>query len=212
MDRRIEAHSEQWYKTRIGRFTASRLYDLISKAKLNPRPYVVEKAAETLTGESQESEYFDENMAHGVEYENLAIKWFSKKTGCRVEENSEFIQHEQLNFGATPDRVAYDEDGKRIILEVKCPKTTNHIRNCLMEDVDDFKTKHPKYYWQIIGGAICEGATKGAFISFDPRIDSECGLFVLMFDIPAIDIDIAIRAIQTAQDEMQNLIQKLINK
>lgn len=209
MDTRVDAHSEQWYKTRVGRFTASRLYDLISKAKLNPRPYVVEKAAETLTGESQDSDYFDENMAHGVEYENLAIKWFSKKTGIEVKENSEFVKHQYLNFGATPDRVGMDENGNRIILEVKCPKTTNHIRNCLMNDVEDFKSKHPKYYWQIIGGAICEGATKGAFISFDPRIDADCGLYVLMFDIPERDIDTAIRAIQTAQDEMQDLINTL---
>ena len=208
---RIEAHSPQWYKSRLGRFTASRLYDLLStpKDKTIPRPYVIEKAAEILTGESQDSDYFDENMAHGVEYEHLAIKWFAKKTGFEVKENSEFVQHEYLNFGATPDRVAYDENGNKFILEVKCPKSTNHIKNCLLNDVEDFKRKHTKYYWQIIGGAICEGATHGAFISFDPRIDSDCGLYVLLFELPQSDIDKATSAIEQAENELNELITKL---
>lgn len=208
---RIEAHSPEWYQVRRARFTASRLYDLISKPKVKdePRPYVIEKAAEALTGESQESDYISEEMAHGVEYENTAIKWFSKLYKIKVDDVSEFMTHDTLNFGATPDRRAYDENGEKIILEVKCPKTTTHIKNCLIKDVETFKAKRPKYYWQCVGGAICEGATKAAFISFDPRIDSSAGLYVLFFEIPDEDIEQAISAIEKAENERLEIIETL---
>ena len=209
--RTVEAYSPEWYKVRVARFTASRLYDLISKPKDKtlPKPYIIEKVAESLTGESQDSGYFDENMAHGVEYEPLAIKWFSKTSGFKVEENSEFIMHPDLNFGATPDRIAYDSNGNKFILEVKCPKSTTHIKNCLLKDVEDFKSKHPKYYWQIIGGAIVTDATHGCFISFDPRIDSNAGLFVLPFELPVEDMDTAKDVIADASKQMDELIKKL---
>lgn len=207
--RTVEAHSPEWYKVRLSRFTASRLYDLICKPKEYPRPYVIEKAAEALTGESQESDYVSEDMAHGVEYESSAIKWFSKLYNIRVDEVSEFITHGTLNFGATPDRRAYDENEEKIIIEIKCPKTTTHIKNCLIKDVATFKAKRPKYYWQIIGGAICEGASKGAFISFDPRIDSDAGLYVLFFEIPDEDIELALKAIEKAENERLEIIQSL---
>lgn len=205
----VDAHSPEWFQVRRGLFTASRLYELINTPKEKPRPYIIEKVAETLTGESQESDYISEDMAHGVEYEPVAIKWFSKLTGIRVEENSEFVKHPDLHFGATPDRVAYNDNEDKIVLEVKCPKSKTHVKYCLIKDREDFKKKLPKYYWQTIGGAICTGAKRAAFISFDPRIDRDCGLFYLAFEIPESDLEVATDAIEKATEEYNEIITKL---
>jgi hypothetical protein len=206
---RVEAHSPEWYMIRRGLFTASRLYELINTPKEKPRPYIIEKVAEILTGESQESDYISEDMAHGVEYEPHAIKWWSKLTGLRVAENSEFVKHGIMRFGATPDRVAYDEQGNKIVLEVKCPKSKTHVKYCLIKDREEFKKKLPKYYWQGVGGAICTGADHMAFISFDPRIDRDCGLFHLIFQIPDEDIKTAYDAIIAAEKELNDILTKL---
>lgn len=209
---KVEAHSPEWYKARVAVFTASRLYELICTPKENPRPYVIEKATEQLTGLPQENDYVSEDMAHGVEYEPMAINYYLKSHNRRVEEESVFELCADLNFGATTDRNVYDENGDLLIVEVKCPATKNHVKNCLIKDREDFKKKRPKWYWQIIGGALVHGATKGVFLSFDPRVDLNYALFVLEFDIPDEDLEQARKAITKASKELTEIVNTLTNE
>lgn len=205
---KIEAHSPEWYQARVGRFTASRLWELICKPKdaKDYRPYVYEKAAEKDTGKSEESDFVSDDMAHGVENEPMAVNWYAKLSGNTIEETSEFVVHPVLNFGATSDRNAYNKAGEKIVLEVKCPKSKTHIKHCLYKDVAAFKQKNPKYYWQIVGGALCNDATKGAFVSYDDRVNLNHGLFVIEFDIPAEDFEIAQKAIMQAENDVNEIL------
>lgn len=206
---KVEAHSPEWYQARIGVFTASRLYELLNTPKDTPRPYIIEKATEKLTGLPQEGDYVSDDMAHGVESEPLAINYYIKSKKRRVEEDSVFQMHTSLNFGATTDRNVYDTENNLIIAEIKCPATKTHIKNCLIKDVAQFKKKRPKYYWQIVGGAIVHGATKGAFVSFDQRVDMNYALYVLEFDIPTEDLKAAEAAIIKAEKEMAEIIETI---
>ena len=206
---KVEAHSPEWHKARCGVFTASRLYDLINQPKSKPRPYIIEVATEALTGVPQDGDYVSEDMAHGVEHEAMAIRTYMKAKKRTATEESYFIKHHSLNFGCTTDRNVYNEFGMLIIAEVKCPKTKTHVRNCLMKTVADLKKHHPKYYWQIVGGAIVHQANVGAFISFDPRVDPNYMLYVLEFVIPEEDLNQAEEAIRKAEQEMQEIINTL---
>lgn len=206
---KVDAHSPEWYKARVGVFTASRMYELINTPKETPRPYIIEKATERLTGLPQDSDFVSEDMAHGVESEPLAINYYIAAYKRRVEEESVFEMHPELNFGATTDRNVYDEDGNLIIVEVKCPLTKNHIKNCLIKDSADFKKKRPKWYWQIVSGALVHGAKRGAFISFDPRVDMNYAMFVLEFIIPDDDLIQAKNAIIKADKELNEIIQTI---
>lgn len=208
---KIEAHSPEWYKARLGLFTASRLHDLICtpKDKSDFRPYIYEKAAEIQTGTPQDSDYVSDDMAHGVEYEPFAINWYSKLTGNKVEELSEFIKVDGMRFGATVDRNAYDKNGAKVVMEVKCPASKTHLKYCLIKDVEQFKKKLPKYYWQCVGGALAVGAKKAVFVSHDPRVNLDCGLFVLHFDIPEYDFDTAKSAIIKAEKDLEEILSLL---
>lgn len=203
---KVEAHSPEWYKARVGVFTASRLYELINTPKETPRPYIIEKATERLTGVSQDGDYVSEDMAHGSENEPLAVNYYIKLKNRNVHEESVFQMHPTLNFGATTDRNVFDEFDDMLIAEIKCPKTKTHIKNCLIKDVKQFKKKRPKYYWQIVGGALVHGAKKGAFVSFDPRVNLDYGMYVLEFHIPEEDLELATKAIEKANEEMNEII------
>lgn len=206
---KVDAHSPEWYKARVSVFTASRLYELLNTPKETPRPYIVEKATEKLTGLPQDADFMSDDMAHGVENEPLAINYYMAAKKRRVEEESAFQMHPTLNFGATTDRNVYDEDGNMIVVEVKCPLTKTHIKNCLIKDVSDFKKKRPKYYWQIVGGALVHGAKIGAFISFDPRVDMNYAMYVLEFIIPDDDLIQAKLAIEKATKELNSIIETI---
>ena len=78
-----------------------------------------------------------------------------------------------------------------------------------MESVEDLKKEMPKYYWQIVAGCIVHGIDRGMFVSFDPRVDDECGLYYLSFIVPESDIEAGKEAIRKAEAELQELKTKL---
>lgn len=208
MEQLIEAQSPEWYAARLSNFSASKAYELIKKTRKKIRPYILEKAAEILTGQTQENEYVSPAMLHGIENEPLALKWYAKLTGQTIEDKSYWKQHPSLSFGATCDRIAFQGDEK-IVLEVKCPSSKVHIEYCLMDDEHDLKELEPDYYWQIVSGCLCHGTNYATFISFDPRIDSDCGMFILPFVVPDDDLIELTEAIVKAEKELNELITKL---
>lgn len=68
-----------------------------------------------------------EATLHGRHYEPTAISKFCEKTGAKVElsgKDSEYKKHSVYSWlGGTVDGIATFPDGKRMILEVKCPLT-----------------------------------------------------------------------------------------
>ena len=209
---KIEAYSPEWYEFRIGVLTASDLYDMICTPKKKPRPYVMKKLAERLTGESQDKQFINDSIAWGVENEPHAFKALIENVPTvELEEDSYFMTWEEMpNFGATCDRVGrYNRD--KCVFEVKCPDTATHLRYSLMESVDDLKKVEPKYYWQIVGGAIVHDTDVGMFVSYDRRVKYG-QLFYLPFEIDGNDIDIAKDAIHKTEKEIKFLFSKIKNQ
>jgi hypothetical protein len=136
--------------------------------------YVLEKVAERMTG--QAVSFSNEATEHGVATEQMARINYEALSGLKVLDCG-FIEVNEF-LGGSPDGIIYDNDLKGII-EIKCPfNSAKHLEHCLIKTDDDFKYNFKAYYYQMQANMLFAEASFGDFISFDPRIDNDCGLFV----------------------------------
>ena len=192
-----EQGSPEWLKERLGKFTASNIYKLmgIPRSKTETltetaKTYILERVAEKLTGIPVQIDTAATEW--GKDNEPLARKWYAKLTGNQVEETG--FHDWGMNAGGSPDGLIIHATGAPIgIIEIKCPfNTANHLRHLMIDSVQYFKENHPEYYYQIQMNLMATQTGYADFISFDPRINEECGLFV--FRVPRIEADqLAIR-------------------
>lgn len=168
--------SRDWFKARLGKFTASQMPDLMSRLKngeLSQKALnVIDKVSieRTLTSEGIEM-YVDEMMSKEYRQTNWGIKWepFARKSvierlGINFIDVTFGKNKDIAFFGGSADGVS--ECGK-YVLELKCPyDTMKHERNRLIKAIDN---KH-EYYAQIQSHLLnYPDAESCIFGSFDPR-------------------------------------------
>lgn len=186
----VEPYSKEWYKARLGNVTASEVWKLMTeprskkeKFSKTAQTYILEKVHERVTGIPKES-FNSIATSWGVENESLAIRNFTKRTGLEVFPSKYYTHPDMPKAGCTPDGEV--EDGG--LIEVKCPYNgVNHIEYCTMQDETDFKEMCKEYYWQTQMQMLVTGKAHCYFVSFDPRINSDMGLFILRIDQNAED-------------------------
>ena len=167
--RDIEQGTDEWKELRLGKVTASRLSDVLSKGRGNApsktrAAYMLQLAAERLTGEPEDS-FSNKYMEWGNECEPQARAMYEFDSGNDVEEVA-FVIHSD-DFGVSPDGLVGD-DG---LLEIKCPKTTTQIERYL-------KGEFPAAYKaQVQGQLLATGRKWCDFVSFDPRISGDAQYF-----------------------------------
>jgi putative phage-type endonuclease len=117
----IEQRSEDWFNQRAGRFTASRISELLGVKGfgLTGEGYIFEKAIEIAVGRDEDETFESFDMRRGNELEPLAFDMF------RERKQLDFIDVEKASFfpykdyaGASPDGLV----GENEILEIKCPR------------------------------------------------------------------------------------------
>lgn len=165
----MEQRSEEWFKARLGKVTASRVADVLAKIKTGEsasrRNYKIQLVSERLTGEKQET-YINQAMQDGIDREFYARERYVQQFG-EVEEVG-FIQHPTLEAGASPDGLV-GEDG---IIEIKCPLGTTHTETLMTQEVP---SKYiPQIQWQL----RCTGRKWCDFISYNPMFPEHLQLFV----------------------------------
>jgi putative phage-type endonuclease len=161
----IEHGTPEWEKARLGKLTASRIYDALGTTKKGTwlaarRHYMVELIAERLTG-MRADPYLSAPMLWGVETEPQAIKHYTNKRVVTVTKSG-FVNHPLLTMsGASPDGFVGD-DG---LIEVKCPETATHVATLVEKEIPE------KYllqmHWQM---ACCPPRKWCDYLSFDPRM------------------------------------------
>lgn len=171
----IEQGSAEWHLQRLGKVTASRVADVLSKGKSGEsagrKNYRTELVVQRLTG--QPGEYFtNAAMEWGTATEPMARVAYEATMGIFVNQVA-FIDHPRIvNFGCSPDGLIGD-DG---LLEIKCPNSSTHIEYL----TDD---KPPAKY---IPQMQCQMAVMGSkwcdFVSFDPRLPNDLQLFVVRLE------------------------------
>lgn len=167
----IEQRSTEWHQIRLGKVTASRVADIISKTKsgysTSRANYMAELIVERLTGKAADY-YQNAAMLWGTNTEPMARSAYEDHTGGLVEEVG-FVPHPTIPMsGASPDGLV-NEDG---LVEIKCPNTSTHIDTVLGQEIP---LKHiAQMQWQM----ACTGRDYCDFVSFDPRLPDGMKIFV----------------------------------
>lgn len=165
----IEQGTDEWLKMRLGKLTASRFSDVISKGRGSApsktrESYMYQLAAEILTEQPQDS-FKGSAVDWGNECEPAARAAYELKHDTDVVECAFIEKNEWL--GVSPDGLV-GEDG---LLEIKCPNTTTQIKRFLSGEF-------PKEYMaQVQGQLWVSGREWCDFVSYDPRINGDSDYF-----------------------------------
>lgn len=155
--------SEMWHQIRLGKVTASRMQDVLSKGRgsapsKTAETYMMELIAEKLTGQAKP--FFENDaMKWGTETEPQARAMYELSSSNDVLEVA-FIELNEF-VGASPDGLIGD-DG---MLEIKCPTTITQIKRALTDNYSQDYTAQIQMQLWVAEREWCD------FLSFDPRLD-----------------------------------------
>jgi putative phage-type endonuclease len=163
--------SEDWFKVRMGKITASKLSDLMKQTKYGESTYKtrlrMELAIERITGKSASPNFMNQAMHDGVEREPDARTLFEATTGKEVALCGSFDHPEIVNTSASPDGLIR---GENAVLEIKCPTHVTHAKNLLSD-------KMPKNYeYQVQWQIACTESDYAYFCSYHPDYPPELRL------------------------------------
>jgi putative phage-type endonuclease len=196
----MEQRSEEWFQARLGKVTASRVSDVLSKIKsgesASRRNYKIQLVSERLTGEKQES-YINQAMQDGIDREVFARDRYVQQFG-EVEEVG-FVNHPTLQAGASPDGMVGD-DG---LLEIKCPMGTTHTETLMTQEVPS------KYIPQIQFQLRCTGRKWCDFVSYNPMFPEHLQVFVKRVEADEVYQAELDKEIELFLIEVQTIIDKL---
>jgi putative phage-type endonuclease len=198
----MEQGTEEWFKARLGKVTASRVADVIAKTKsgysTSRDNYMAQLICERLTGQQGES-FSNAAMAWGSETEPLARSAYENARGLLVTEVG-FVNHPSIEMsGASPDGLVETLG----MLEIKCPNTATHIDTLLSLAVP---TKYnTQMQWQM---RCCERKWCD-FVSFDPRLPQDLQLFIKRVDFDSVYVAMLEKEVNVFLEELVNKIKKL---
>jgi len=193
--------SVEWHEARLGKITASRFGDVLSKGRGTPfgkvaYAYAYELVAETLTGTWKE--IYARPLEWGKEHEADARQLYQSETFNYVKEVGFELYDDMI--GCSPDGLIGD-DG---CLEIKCPyDSTNHVRALETKNV-------PKIYVpQVQGQLMCLGRKWCNFVSYDPRFKdiSKRAIF-----IPVERDEEYIKMLSSRLSEFKKIVKSILNK
>jgi len=118
----MEQRSKEWFEMRKGRFTASRISELMGIKGLGKtgESYAFELACELVYGIDEEDNFVSHDIQRGISLEPLAFRKFSelKELEFKSVKEAYFMPYGE-NAGASPDGLI-DDNGN---LEIKCPRS-----------------------------------------------------------------------------------------
>ena len=174
---RCEQHSIEWWDARLGVATGSKMNDILgflkkggeSQARANYRAKIV---AELVTQQQQMDGYLSPEMEWGTDQEPLARAAYEIRTGNDVDQVG-FMLHDTIPlFGGSADGLVGDDGG----IEIKCPKTSTHLRWMLEGEVPE------EHRLQMYSYMALSGRKWFDFISFDPRLPLRHQLFIMRLE------------------------------
>lgn len=157
----LQQRNDEWFKLRQGRFTASRINDLLAVKGFGKvaENYIFEKAIEIVYGEDEEENIVTYDMQRGINLEPLAFRKFSELKELEFIEvkNAYFFPYKDY-AGASPDGLV----GSDAVLEIKCPrykKFFNIVANGI-DAIDDV------YYDQMQMQMMCSNSVRCHFFNY----------------------------------------------
>lgn len=171
-----EQRSQNWIDARLGRFTASEFWKLMSTPRGKTEEhltdtaitYIEEKVAEILT--NQKKVVTGWALEWGIDQEPNAIAAYEKKYGYKITPAC-FVTYGEHAGGTTDGYMPMQ------MVEVKCPyNSEHHVQYLQITNALDLKIIEPKYFWQIQFNLLINaknGIKEAVFISYDPRVITE---------------------------------------
>ena len=198
----MEQGTEEWFAARLGKVTASRVSDVMSKTKTGygagRESYMSQLIAEILTGKKTDG-FSNAAMQWGTETEPFARMAYEAHKDILVDEVG-FVPHPTIErAGASPDGLV-EVDG---LIEIKCPNTATHLDTMIAETVPK------KYRDQMQFQMACTGRKWCDFVSFDNRLPEDLQIFVKRVDRDDAYILEMESEINKFLAEMQEKIEKL---
>jgi putative phage-type endonuclease len=198
--------TDEWKAERLGKVTASRIYDITARIKSGGfssqrKAYATQLAIEKI---SNQPYTFQQSLAmqHGTATEPLARDAYRSTIFEEVVEVG-FIDHPFiLNAGASPDGLVGD-DG---LVEIKCPESHTHIGYLLEGVIPE------KYAAQMQWQMACTGRKWCDFVSFDPRCPENLQIFIKRLPRDEVFIACTEEMIKTFLKEVDQLVDQLSNK
>jgi len=151
----MKQRTEEWFKSRYGRFTGSEVWKLFDtpEVRLN---YIFDKSKEVIFDRPTPSKP-NRAMQWGIDHEDEARFLFELESGLKVQDVG-FIPFEEFG-GGSPDGVIDEET----IIEIKCPYTIRSHENLKTQGLPKY------YYWQIQNNLMVTGAVKCYFITYQAK-------------------------------------------
>lgn len=169
----VKILSDDWHRNRLGKFTSSEIYRVISASSIVT--YVREKVGEEMTGRSAKGEIDTDATRWGTFHEADAIRKFGEQNGLDFVVTQQLVCDPESRFGCTPDglvvlRQSPDETEYEVeTVEVKCPPTfANYIGLFECETPMDLKKENAQYYWQVLDQLDNCEALAGYFVCYHP--------------------------------------------
>lgn len=189
----IPQNTVQWHEQRRGKITSSEVYRLMGEPKSKAdkdagelsetgKKYILELIADEIS--EPNVGYEGEATMWGRMYEPIARDNYSKKMGRRVE-LSGFIDKDE--YGGSPDGIVDGHLNDWGVMEIKCPfETHNHLSYCLLKDISELPAQ---YYWQCVMNTFITRSDWCDFVTFDPRLDHDIGLYIIRGYAMDMDFD-----------------------
>lgn len=216
----------EWYRKRLGKFTGSRIGDLMKKPRRGDwfsecaMSYIYQIAGERMMNPSivdddnifadylAQTDISSKQMRWGTENETYARSIYELKTGRRIVEVGS-CQHKDIqNFAASPDGFFYDEEtGEKGIIEIKCVGVSTFAKyRSKIHDNETLLSTEPKYYWQIMAELMCVGAIWCDFVVYNPFLVPSIFIVRIMTD------EESFKQIAERIAEAENILQSIINQ
>jgi hypothetical protein len=160
----IDQQSEQWFRVRAGRPTASQFSRIITptgKDSAGWHDFATELAAESIRPDELPAFAGNRHTDRGNELEPEAREFFAATMGLEVREVG-FVTRDDGIVGCSPDGIIY-RDGEPVAgLEIKCPTGKNHALDLI---AGELPAKHRP---QVHGGMAVTGFSTWYFLSYCP--------------------------------------------
>jgi putative phage-type endonuclease len=208
MSEKLEQRSPEWYKFRLGRITASRVKDLMTRVKYGESKYKenyrLELAIERLTKQQAVVVPLNDAMRDGIEREPEARDYFSTRLNLDVKEVGAYQHPTIRNAGASPDGIVSDGN-QEFTLEIKCPTPLVHARNLLAKELPN------QYKHQVHFQMCCAGVNGAYWVSYNPEFPKQTKmkyLFVERDDKLVKEMDEAIAQFDIEVDQLVKLLKE----
>ena len=200
----MEQRTDDWYKARLGKVTASRVADVVAKTKsgysASRENYMADLIVERLTGQKASS-FSNAAMEWGTEQEPHARAAYSAKTGELVEEVGFIPHHDITGSGASPDGFVGDA-----IVEFKAPNTATHLEYVLSGKPPEKYVTQMQWQMAVTGAPWCD------FVSYDPRLPEHLQLLIVRVprdDKRIAELETEVRKFLAELDEKVKQLEKV---